>query len=310
MDPPDHATHRRIAAPLFSMATLARYQPQLMRIVDGCIDEMVSSGPGADLVRSLAEPIPSMFITELLGLPTHQRPGLLASSRVLIDRGAAPDEVRAASAAVREAVGATLAEREIFADGSLMGRLVTRYRKLGRYDRDQLVELVGTLVVAGHETTTSMISLSVLALLSHSDQLRALTAEPAFIPGAVDELLRFLSVADVATIRVTTRRVAIGGAVIPAGAGVIALGATANYDPKLFANPSALNIHRDARSHVAFGYGIHRCLGQNLARMELLVVLERLLNRLPNLRLSHPGHSPVVRAGATFHGIEALHVAW
>jgi cytochrome P450 len=166
------------------------------------------------------------------------------------------------------------------------------------------------LLVAGHVTTSNMISLSVLALLEHPRQLARMLTEPARIPAAVEELLRYLTIVVAATARIAVDDIEIGGVRIRAGEGVVALIQAANRDPAAFDDPGALDIDRGARHHLAFGHGRHQCLGQNLARLELQVVLERLFRRLPGLRVAVPVAQLPLKVDANVYGLYRLPVTW
>jgi cytochrome P450 len=165
------------------------------------------------------------------------------------------------------------------------------------------------LLLGGFDTTANMISLGVLTFLEHPDQLADLKADPSLVPQAVEELLRYLTVAHHVAFRLATGELEAGGTCIHAGEGVIAPLAAANRDPEVFEDPDVFDIHRDARSHVAFGFGIHQCLGQPLARVELRVVFERFFQRFPTLRLAVPSEELRFR-NSMIYGVESLPVTW
>ncbi|WP_410676929.1 cytochrome P450 [Amycolatopsis sp. cmx-4-68] len=309
MDPPDHTAHRRLAGALFSAAEADRVRPAVRRIVDESLDVLAGGPNPADLVTGFADQVASLVIAEVLGI--RQRGRLARLSRVLVDRLADPAEVARASVEIRERITEELrAVESLDAGDALLSRLVGRYERARVYDRDHVVELVGSLVIAGHETTASAISLGVLALLCHPDQLATLRADPLLMPSAVEELLRYLSIADLVTARVTIVPLPLGDVVLPAGVGVVLSGAAANHDPRVFERPGQLNIRRDARRHVAFGYGVHRCIGQHLARVALAEVFGRLLTRFPGLRLADADASARSRSRAALHGLTELVVTW
>jgi pentalenic acid synthase len=180
----------------------------------------------------------------------------------------------------------------------------------GAIDRAELVSTAMLLLIAGHETTASMTSLSVVTLLEHPEQHAALLADPALIPGAVEELLRVLAIADVAGGRFATADIEIDGQLIRTGDGVIVTNSIANRDASVFADPETLDVRRSARHHLSFGYGVHQCLGQNLARLELEVILTALSERLPTLRLAVPADRLTLRPGTTIQGVDELPVTW
>lgn len=309
MDPPEHTIHRRLIGTYFSRAAAERARPTVRRIVDERLDVLANGPNPADLGSGFADHVPPLIITELLGI--RQRARLAHLSRLLVDRQADPADVAAASVEIREHIAEELAAVEVpGTDGSLLRRVVARYQRAGVYDRDQMVELIGSLIIAGTTTTAGVIGLGVLALLQNPDQLAALRADPTLAPAAVEELLRYLSVADLVTARVTVGAVHLGDVVLPAGAGVVVSGAAANHDPRVFDRPEQLDIRRDARRHVAFGHGVHRCIGQHLARIELAEVFGRLVARFPGLRLADPSTPARSRDRAALHALSELVVTW
>jgi cytochrome P450 len=192
----------------------------------------------------------------------------------------------------------------------IISRLYADFVVPGLLDRHDLVDLARQLLIAGHESTASMISLGVLVLLEHPDQLAELQADPSLVPGAVEELLRFLTIAQLLVGRVATADVRVGGELIRTGEGVRALLNSANRDKRAFDDPDTFNIHRNARHHVAFGFGIHQCLGQPYARVEMQVALETLFRRLPSLRLTVPLEEIPFKYGSAVHGVHSVPVTW
>ena len=192
----------------------------------------------------------------------------------------------------------------------LLATMVQDQLATGAVRRAELVSTAILLLVAGHETTASMTSLSVVTLLEHPEQLAALRADPSLVPGAVEELLRCLSIADAAGGRIAKEDIEIDGHLIRAGEGVIVSNSLANRDDSAFAEPDTFDVRRDARHHLAFGYGVHQCLGQNLARLELEVILTALFDRLPGLRLAVPADRLTLRPGTTIQGVDELPVTW
>ncbi len=202
-----------------------------------------------------------------------------------------------------------MSSKEASPTDDLLGRQITKQRETGEGDHEDLVSLAFLLLVAGHETTANMISLGTVALLENPEQLAAIVADPSRTPAAVEELLRYFSIVDAATSRTARADVEIGGVLIREGEGVVALGWSANRDPDAFADPDVLDIERGARHHVAFGYGAHQCLGQNLARMELQIVFDTLLRRIPGLRLASAVDELPFK-DANVYGLHELPVTW
>ncbi|MER7814512.1 cytochrome P450 [Streptomyces sp. NPDC096153] len=191
---------------------------------------------------------------------------------------------------------------------NLLGRLVVKNRETGTFTHGELVGIANVLLVGGHETTANMISLGVLALLENPDQQAKLKADPGLAPQAVDELLRYFSIADQVTSRVATADIEIGGVLIRAGEGVIGLSASGNHDESVFSDPERLDFERGAKHHLAFGHGIHQCIGQNLAKVELEVVFNALLARVPGLKPAAPVSELPFKDSMGVYGLHRLPV--
>lgn len=310
MDRPEHAVHRRRVNGEFTTDRIAGLRPSVEQIVEDHVTAILDGPRPADLVPALAEPVPARVIAELLGIPPADRAPLRELSRIVLSHGSGPERVRAASTELRALISSVLAGMESGAGDGLLSRLIRRYRAADAYDHAQMIEFTGALITAGHETTANMIALGMLALLQHPDQLAQLADEPALLRGAVEELLRYLSIADLVTARVALEDIEIGGITIRAGEGVLALGAAADHDPEVFVDPEILDIRRDAGRHVAFGHGIHKCLGEHLARLELEVVFTALLARIPGMRLAVGADELRVRDAGVLHGLAELPITW
>lgn len=305
MDPPEHGEVRRTIIGEFTVKRMAALRPRIQQIVDDHIDAMLAGPNPADLVKALSLPVPSLVICEMLGVPYADHDFFQTSSATLLRLSAPPEERAAASEAIRAYLADLVdRKREQPADDLLSRQLA----KTG--DIEELVGLGFLLLLAGHETTANMISLGVVALLDHPDQLAALRADPSRTPAAVEELLRYFTIAEFATSRVAREDVELGGVLIRAGEGVVTLGNAANRDPAAFANPADFDVDRGARHHIAFGYGPHQCLGQNLARLELQIVFDTLFRRVPTLRLATPADDLPYKDDATIYGIYELPVTW
>ncbi|QES57150.1 cytochrome P450 [Streptomyces venezuelae] len=303
-DPPAHTRHRRVATPLFTTGRVRALRPFITRVVE---DLTATWRPDTqvDLVADLAVPLPVTVVCELLGVPESDRATLAASSHDLFD---ATDTTRIDAAShhighyLTALVDTALANP---GDGPLHSLL--RDCEEGGLDRDEAVSLAALLLVAGHETTTHFIGNAVLALLRHPEAFDRLRRDPDRIPRALDELLRFDSPVSVATFRYSTRDLSVGGFDIPAGFPVLIAPGAANRDPAAFSGPHRLDLDRDdARSHLAFGHGIHRCPGAPLARAEAEIALRALLTRFPGTRLAVPEESLTWRQTRLTRGLTAL----
>ncbi|NUR86756.1 MAG: cytochrome P450 [Nonomuraea sp.] len=307
LDPPEHTRFRKLLIPEFTVRRIKELRPSIQRLVDELIDDLVAKGAEAELVEAFGLALPSLVICRLLGVPYEEHEFFQSRTRVIVS---AADDPAAGQAAMREIHGfldglVTAAARHPADD--LLGRLITG----GQLSHDELVGVIFLLLVAGHETTANMIPLGVLTLLRHPAQLAALRADPGGWPMAVDELLRYHSVVDwVAFDRVSTEDQEIGGQLVRKGEGIFVLGASANRDERAFERPDEFDVARGARHHVAFGYGVHQCLGQNLARAELEIALRTLFERLPGLRVTVADEDLPAKYDGVIFGLKALPVAW
>ncbi|MFC6016834.1 cytochrome P450 [Plantactinospora solaniradicis] len=305
LDPPEHGEARRAVVGEFTIRRMNALRPRIQQIVDERIDAMLAGPRPADLVPALALPVPSLVICELLGVPYTDHDFFQSRSANLLDRAIPPAERYAAANAIREYMAALIAEKEKEPADDLLGRQLAKGA-----DRDDLAGLGFLLLLAGHETTGNMISLGVMTLLERPQALAALRADPATTPEVVEELLRYFTIAEFVTSRVAREDVEIGGVLIRAGEGVITLGNVANRDPAAFVDGDTFDIGRGARHHIAFGFGPHQCLGQNLARIELQIVFDTLFARIPGLRLATTTDELSFKNDSTVYGLHSLPVTW
>lgn len=311
MDPPEHSTHRRLLVPEFTVARMRALRPQTLRIVEDCVADLLTTRVHPiDLVPALAIPVPSRLFCELLDVPRADHDFVHERTRVLLSRDASDDEKRTIAAELPRFYEELVARKEKEDGDDLLSRIMAAYRAAGLYDKSLMARMVGGFLVSA-DTTANMIPLSVVALLAHPDQLAVLQENPELVPNAVDEMLRFFSpTAEVTGYRAANDDIEIGGTVIPAGDGIIALTLAANRDERVFERPEELDIRRPVGHHLAFGFGVHQCLGQNLARMILEVTLGTLFRRIPDLRLAVPVAELPFRDYAVAHGLYSLPVTW
>jgi pentalenic acid synthase len=308
VDDPEHNVQRRMLIPSFTVRRTASLRPQIRETVDRLLDAMVKQGPPADLVDSFALPVPSMVICALLGVPYEDHEFFEAQSRKLL-RGPASADVEAARDALDEYFRVLIEQKQAAPGEGLLDELIVKQLETGAVDHQELVRLAQILLIAGHETTANMISLGTFTLLQHPDQLARMRESEGLMPSAVEELLRFLSIADGIS-RVAVEDIEVGGVTIRAGDGVILTTAVINRDESVYPSPDELDLGRNARNHVAFGFGIHQCLGQNLARAELEIALPALFDRLPELRLAVPAEEVPFKPGDTIQGLLEMPVTW
>ncbi|AGJ57907.1 cytochrome P450 [Streptomyces sp. NPDC053741] len=311
MDDPEHARQRRMVTAPFTIKRVEAMRPAVQKIVDGLIDDMLAGPPRADLVQAFALPVPSLVICELLGVPYADHDFFQENSKILISRSAAPEERGAAHAKLIGYLDELMGHKIARPADDLLSGLGTRVGA-GELSRREAAETGVLLLIAGHETTANMIALGTLALLEHPDQLALLrdSDDPKAVAGAVEELLRYLNITHGGRRRVAVEDIEIGGEVIRAGEGIIVPNDIGNRDPEVFADPDRLDLGRDARRHVAFGFGVHQCLGQPLARMELQVVYSTLYRRIPTLRLDAGLEDLSFKHDGAVYGVYELPVAW
>jgi cytochrome P450 len=310
MDAPQHGPARKAVLGEFTVKRVNALRPRIQEIVDELIDEILASPGPVDLVEMLSLPVPSLVICELLGVPYEDHDLFQTDTAKLLKRNLPLEERMAASDRVRKYLRELVVTKEAAPGDDLIGRQIVKLREEGTYSRDGLVGLTFLLLLAGHETTANMISLSTVALLENPDQLEAIKADPDKTLHAIEELLRYFTIVDLATSRFATEDVEIDGVTIKAGEGVLAVGYAANWDPRVFDEPAELDIKRGARHHVAFGFGPHQCLGQNLARAELQIVFDTLFRRIPGLKLAAPIEELPFKQDASIYGLYRLPVTW
>jgi cytochrome P450 len=311
MDDPEHARLRRMVTAAFAIKRVEALRPAIQRIVDGLIDDMLAGPTPVDLVTAFALPVPSRVICELLGVPYADHDFFQANTRILANDRSTTEQVTAAHQRLVDYLDGIVGERLADPGDDLLSELARRVNA-GELSRQDAAAMGRLLLVAGHDTTANMIALGTLALLQHPEQLAELreTDDTKLISEAVEELLRFLTIAHGGRRRVALEDIEIAGETIHAGDGVILPSDIANRDASVFAEPDRLDIHRDARGHVAFGFGVHQCLGQPLARVELQVVYGTLYRRIPTLRLAVDLNEIPFKHDALVYGVYALPVTW
>ncbi|MFF1721216.1 cytochrome P450 [Streptomyces sviceus] len=310
VDGPEHRVQRRMMVPSFTLRRATELRPRIQEIVDERIDAMIAQGPPAELVSAFALPVPSTVICALLGVPYTDHDFFEGQSRRLL-RGPTADDVMDARDQLEGYFDELIDRKQKLPEpgDGVLDELVHRQLRDGEVNREELIALAIILLVAGHETTANMISLGTFTLLEHPDRLAELRTDPALIPNAVEELMRMLSIAD-GLLRMAVEDIEVAGTTIRAGEGVVFSTSVVNRDEDVYTDPDTLDWHRPARHHIGFGFGIHQCLGQNLARAELEIALHTLFDRLPTLRLAAPAEEIPFKPGDTIQGMLELPVTW
>lgn len=305
MDPPDHTRLRRKLTGAFTVKRMKALEEQIVAIAEQQLDELARLTPPVDLVKEFALPVPSLVICELLGVPYEDRATFQRNSAQFMVRDQSLDEKMAAIVALNTYLAGLVTSKRAEPGEDILS-------DLARDDDLSIEELVGMaflLLLAGHETTANMLSLGTFALLEHPEQAAELRANPELMTGAVEELMRYLSVADI-FFRYATEDIELGGETIGKGSTVVVSLLAANRDPERFENPDTLDVHRKARGHLSFGHGVHQCLGQQLARIEMRAGFDGLLRRFPTLRLAVPADEVKLRTDMNIYGVHALPVTW
>jgi cytochrome P450 len=308
LDPPEHQRLRRMLTAEFTIRRMNRLEPRVVEIVETQLDAMAAAGPPADLVADFALPIPSLVICELLGVPYADRDDFQQRSTRQLDLSAPIPERLELQRQGRNYMRRLVEHARRDPGEDILGMLVRQHGD--ELSDDELIGIAGLLLLAGHETTSNMLGLGVLALLRHPDQLAAVRDDPAAVGPAVEELLRWLSIVQNAIPRITTTAVEIAGVRIAAGELVFASLPSSNRDPDFIDSPDTLDIRRGAPGHLAFGHGVHHCLGAPLARMEMRIAFPVLLRRFPRLALAEPFEDVQYRSFHFIYGLRSLAVTW
>ncbi|MGB9279598.1 MAG: cytochrome P450 [Pseudonocardiaceae bacterium] len=309
MDPPEHSRYRKLLTGKFTVRRMRQLTPRIMEIVTEHLDAMLAGGTSADLVPAFALPVPSLVICELLGVPYADRREFQHRTAMMLRLDTPIENFLRVRDEIRHFMRRLVIDKRDHPTDDLLSELVHSDTDPALTD-DELVNIANLLLIAGHETTANMLALGTFALLEHPDQLHALRADPSLIDGAVEELLRYLSIVHLGLPRVALEPVQLGEHEIPAGATVLISLPEANRDPEHWANPGCLDVTRARKPHLAFGHGVHQCLGQQLARVEMTVGFTELLRRLPGLRLAIPPQDVPLRSDMLIFGVHALPVRW
>jgi cytochrome P450 len=312
MDDPEHARQRRMVTGAFAIKRVKAMRPAVQRIVDDQIDAMIAGPNPVDLVQAFALPVPSLVICELLGVPYADHDFFQSRSNLLPQRTTTPEQMVQALGELGEYLVRLLREKRAYPTDDLLSALAERITA-GELTERQAANMGTMLLFAGHETTANMIALGTLALLQHPDQLarvRENSGNPGLIASAVEELLRYLTIPQIGRRRVALDDIEIGGVTIRAGESVILAHDIGNRDPAVFTAPDQLDIERNPRQQIAFGFGVHQCLGQPLARLELEVVYSTLYRSLPALQLATKTDQISYKHGGVLYGVDELPVTW
>jgi len=307
-DPPDHTRLRKMLTPEFTMRRLRRLIPRIEGIIDDRLDAMEASDKPVDLVDLFAVPIPSLVISELLGVPYPDRDEF---QRLSMSRFDFLGDIEGCLGAVQETLdylGGLVTEQRKNPGDNLLGMLVREHGD--NITDDELTGLADGILIGGHETTASMLALGALHLMTSPEHFAMIRDSDEHVDSVVDELLRYLTVVQVAFPRIALEDVELSDHTIAAGEVVLCSLSGANRDPKLGPDMDKVNPFREMPPHFAFGYGLHRCVGAELGRMELRMAYPALLRRFPNLKLAVPFEELKFRELSIVYGVESLPVTW
>jgi cytochrome P450 len=307
MDAPDHTRYRKLLTGQFTVRRMNLLTARIEEIVLDHLKAMRANGTSADLVESFALPIPSLVICELLGVPYDERHVFQEDTAKALRLETSEEEAVAAFERIKDFIRDLVRRKRTTLGDDMLSGLIESGAHL---DDEEITGMGVLLLVAGHETTANMLGLGTLTLLNNPDQLAALRADPTLIDNAVEELLRYLSILQFGTIRTALEDIEVGGVLVKQGETLSLSLSAANRDPERFDHPDRLDITRSASGHVGFGHGVHQCLGQQLARIEMRIGFAALFKEFPDLRLAVPVEEVPLRTDMGIYGVHALPVEW
>jgi cytochrome P450 len=310
LDDPEHKRQRSMLAGDFSIKRVRELRPFLDQYIAGLLDGLQAAGSSADLVTDFAELIPAAAIGRMLDLPEEDTDFFLDRVQRWMNDQNEPDDILLALNDITTYFESVVDERTGGSGEDLITRLIRDQVTPGHLSREQLLLTIHLLITAGFDTTAKTIALGTVALLDHETAWEELRADPSLVPGAVEEIIRYISAAHNSVLRLAQAPLPVGHQVIPAGRAIIASTLAANHDPRHYPDPDRIDIHRNARDHLAFGMGLHQCLGQSLARVELQAVFSVLPGRFPNLEVAIPRDELAWNSTAVIYGVDTLPVRW
>lgn len=306
MDPPEHTRYRRLLTGQFTVRRMNQLRPRIEQIVKDHLDAMAETGPPLDLVEAFALPIPSLVICELLGIPYDDRKEFQHNTAILNRLESSENESAEALQRIMDFLVELVRRKRAEPTDDLLSGLAGT----GELSDDEIAGVGMLLLNAGHETTANMFGLGTFALLRHPEQVEHLRGGESSVDYTVEELLRYLTILQFGLPRTALEDLQLDGQLIEAGESVTVSLPTANRDPARFGDADELELSRDASGHLAFGHGIHQCLGQQLARIEMRIGYAALFHRFPALRLAVPAEDVQLRDDMVVYGVHRLLVTW
>jgi cytochrome P450 len=283
LDPPEHDIERRMLQKDFMLRRVQDYRPFLEALTDELLDRMADLPQPVDLVKEIGHVLPARLTCEMIGVPPTDGDYLRTQMAAFVSQRSTTEQIRVALANLTSYFERVIAEKELAPADDLASRIVHEQILPGHLTRERGAAMLNVLLMGGFDTTSSMIGLGTIVLLENREELAKVQEAPSLWPGAVEELLRYLTIAHLTGARVASEDVSVGEHQFSAGEGVFASLLAANRDPEVFDRPDELNLTRQAQRHLAFGFGVHQCIGQSLARLELQIVFNRMFTRFPNM---------------------------
>ncbi len=310
-DDPEHHRLRRMMTSQFTFRRCEAMRPQIQELVDHYLGTMIDTGPPADIVRDFGLPVPSLVIALLLGVPPEDLGLFQHNTSLGLDTKSSEEQKAQAFATMFAYIQELVGRKEREPGDDLISRLVTDYVATGQLSRETAAMNAVIMMQAGHETTANMIALGTVALLEHPEVFGRLgqTDDPAVIGNAIEELMRYLTIVHAQVDRIAMEDLTIGGQLIRAGERVLMNLPAGNWDSEFVEEPETFDIDRNTRGHLGFGYGVHQCIGANLARVEMQVAFATLARRLPGLRLAVSPNALQFK-DSDIYGMKELPVTW
>lgn len=312
MDPPDHTRLRRMLTRDFMVKRVMQMRPMIDALLKELFDDLEAAGPGTDIIAKVTKPFPANVISSMLGVPMSDFKRLGHLSEVRNSHSATPEEIKAAAAEMVEHLERIIAEKAVEPrpEEDLLSRLIVDHIQTGDLSVLEAARLSALLYIAGHETTTNQMGLGLLSFFRHPEQAQKLKEDPSLLNSAVEEMLRHSTITHLNSARVAKEDVVVSGQLIKKGDAVYPNLAAANYDPEVFPNPEVFDISRSENPHMAFAYGVHQCLGQPLARLELSAFFTELFRRFPNISCAIPDEEIRFITAAQTLSVISLPVKW
>lgn len=306
MDPPDHTKFRRMLTREFTVRRISELAPRVEAVAAEQIEAMRAHGSPADLLTTFAKPLVLRVLSDLVGLPYEERDRYANAPTIAHDPDGNPEEAMAAYQQVGTLIAETIERKRNQPGDDIISRLLAA----GELSDEELANIVALLLFAGYETTESALTVGVFALLHHPEQLTALRADLSRVDAAVEEILRYITVNQYEIFRTALEDVELDGQLVKKGETVTVSLPAANRDPQKFGCPADLDLGRDTAGHLAFGHGIHQCIGQSLARLEVRTGLRALLQAFPDLAAATPAEEVPLRLKGSLFGVQSLPVSW